>query len=406
MPVRLNEVPEQATPSDKPSSQRWLKCLAGMLTVCCLFIYFSGQRTNTPGFWLFTVVGPVSLWLIAAWVRAMIYLLGYIRVNAWNRSREAFILAELRRGRRALQILRATCITAHLQLGDAFSAFPLEALIKNESVLSTRNTWKGERMRHSRLPASPDINVADFLSRIFSKLVSELAVSLHKYPDDQPVTLLFEADTSLPEQLVSSLWRDAWKTCGIRQQTEDIDGHGLAVVDRWLDHRIREKSLLLVVALQVAPENPQDTGETVAALLLGNRLTQNILTPRALLHRPEQNGSQPLNENIAQALDWGPVEPDELHHLWQAGLSDQQQSAIAALNGRSPLEGVEMNSNLYDLDKTLGHTGCAAPWLAIAAASQAAEQMQAAHLIVSGERNTDLVWSTVVSPCAPEKEMC
>ncbi|ELY4601510.1 hypothetical protein SM003_004193 [Cronobacter malonaticus] len=361
---------------------------------------------NTPGFWLFAVVAPVSLWLIAAWVRAMIYLLGYILANAWNRSREAFILAELRRGRRALQILQATCITAHSRLGDVFSASPLDALIKNKSALATRSTWKGVRMRHSRLPVSPDVSVADFLSRTFSELIPALAVSLHQYPDDQPVTLLFEADTSLPEQQVRSLWRYAWKTYGIRQQTEDIDSHGLAMVDRWLDHRIREKSLLLVVALQVAPENPQDTGETVVALLLGNRLTQNILAPRALLHRPEQNESQSLDENIAQALDWGPVQPDELHHLWQAGLSYKQQSAIAALNGRSPLEGVEMNSNLYDLDNTLGHTGCAAPWLAIAAAAQAVEQMQAPHLIVSGERNTDLVWSTLVSPYAPRKEMC
>lgn len=405
MPVKLNAVPAPVTPPDKPSSQCWLKCLAGLLAVCCLYFYFSGQRMNSPGFWLFAVVAPVSLWGIAAWVRGMIYLLGYIRANAWNRNREEFILGELRRGRRALQILNTSFITAHSPVIGAFSTPPLEPLIKNESVLGTRSSWSGERVRHSRLSASPDISVADFLSRTFTELASILAVSLNQYPDNQRVTLLFEGDTLLPSEQVHSLWRDAWQQNGIRQSPEHIDGHGLAVADHWLDWRIREDSLLLVVALQVAPENPQDTGETVAALLLGNRLTQNILAPLALLHRPEQGGPQNLSENISQAMDWGSVQPYDLHYLWQAGLSAEQQIMVAALNGQPPLQGIDMNSGMYDLDNTLGHTGSAAPWLAIAAAAQAAEQMQTTHLIISGERNTDVVWSTVISPCPPGKEM-
>lgn len=122
MPVKLNSIPAPARRPEKPVSRRWLKWLAGLVIAGSLFSWLSGQPTRSPGFWLFAIALPVSLWLIAAWVRGMIYLLGHIQANAWDRSREELILKEVRRGRRALQILQRTFVTAHTSMRKRFSA--------------------------------------------------------------------------------------------------------------------------------------------------------------------------------------------------------------------------------------------------------------------------------------------
>lgn len=404
MPVKLNTIPAPARRPEKPVSWRWLKWLTGLIIAGSLFSWFSGQPTRSPGFWLFAIVLPASLWLLAAWARGMIYFLGHIQANAWDRSREELILKEMRRGRRALQILQGTFITAHTSIRKRFSAPSSEALVQNKNALRTRNDWKGNSVRHSRLTISPDTSPETFLSQIFADLLPELAVSLNQYPDDQQIALLLETDTSVSHKRVHDLWLNAWQQSDIRQSPEEIDAHGLAAIDHWLDSRIKENTLLLVIALQVAMASPENTGEAVAALLLGNRMTQNVLTPYALMHRPEQGVPDTLAERITQALDWKPLQPEDLHHLWQAGLSMDGRQAVARLTGKPPLQGVDMSSTQYDLDYTLGHTGCVAPWLAIAAAAQTAQEMQKDHLVISGERRNEILWSTVVSPYQPVKE--
>ncbi len=74
-----------------------------------------------------------------------------------------------------------------------------------------------------------------------------------------------------------ALWQQAWQESGIGQPTTLLSGHGLTVIDHWLDHRIKDSAVLLVVAVQIAPEQPEMTGEAVVGLLLANRLTQKYL---------------------------------------------------------------------------------------------------------------------------------
>jgi hypothetical protein len=404
MPVKLNLIPEPALRPKPPVRSRWLKGLAGILVTGALWAWFSGLPVKSVELWLVSVGIPVLLWLAVAWCREMVYLLGQIQTNAWDKHREDAILQAVRRGRRTLQILYGTYITALSSPEERFRFPSAEAFFQHESALRAQTSWQGGgNTRHSRIiptDISPDV----FLSQIFADLLPALAVSLGQYPDEQSVTVLFEADTSVSSQRVRDLWRDVWQKNGIRQQLEYIEGHGLTAIDRWLDNRIRENTLLLVVALQIAPENPDGSAEAVTALLLGNRLTQNTLTPFALLHRPEQSVPDTLAENITQAMDWGPVQPEDVHHLWRAGLSVSGQKAIAALNGLSPLQGVDMNTAQYDIDTALGQAGCAAPWLAIAVATQAAVKMQENQLIISGEQNGTVMWSTVITPYLSGKE--
>lgn len=91
------------------------------------------------------------------------------------------------------------------------------------------------------------------------------------------------------------------------------------MVDNWLDDRIREETVLLIIALQVDPDKPEGTGEAAVALLLGNRLTQHILTPQAVLQRVEESFTETLAENIAQALDWVPAQPADSRVVSRSG---------------------------------------------------------------------------------------
>ncbi|MTH48850.1 hypothetical protein [Intestinirhabdus alba] len=375
-----------------------------MLLMGGLWACFSGLPVKSAKFWFFSVGIPALLWLVVASCREMFYLFGQAYANAWDRRREEAILKEVRRGRRALQILYGSFITAHSGPDNGFCYTLAEPLIQNQSAICAQISWQGaSNIRHSRI-IPPDISPDLFLSQIFADLLPALAIPLGRYSDNQPVALLFEAESSVSSQRVRELWRDAWQKSGIRQQPEYIEGHGLAAIDYWLDNRIRENTLLLVVALQIAPENPDGTAEAVTTLLLGNRLTQNVLAPCALMHRPEQGTANTLAENIAQAMDWGPVQPEEVHHLWRTGLSVTEQRAVTALNGLLPLQGVDMNRAQYDLDTSLGQAGRVAPWLAIAAAAQTAVKTQENQLIISGEQNGSAMWSTVITPYLSGRE--
>ena len=78
---------------------------------------------------------------------------------------------------------------------------------------------------------------------------------LQALPEDKPLALLREMDTSVSEENLNGLRQDVWSESGIRQRVTRLQRRGLAAADDWLDQRIREQTLLLVVAFQVRPRN-------------------------------------------------------------------------------------------------------------------------------------------------------
>ncbi|TKI02466.1 hypothetical protein, partial [Martelella alba] len=57
------------------------------------------------------------------------------------------------------------------------------------------------------------------------------------------------------------------------------------------------------------------------------------------------------------------------------------------------------------LDTSMGHAGAAAPWLAIAAATEIARQTQLPQMIICGDTTQNVLWSTLVTPIASRQEM-
>lgn len=202
--------------------------------------------TGNDHFWVITTAIPAGGWAIVAFIRLTVYLLQDIYASAWDMHREECILQEVRRGRRALQVLAVEFITARPD--NALS--PLDALSTHHSQLCAQNSWSGEEgCYHTRLPVSEGTTPEILLTSSFSVVLKALQPILAAFSPDKPVTVLLESTSSIPPLLVEDYWRQAWREAGLPLPATYSRGRGLAFIDRWLDHNIRDNALLLVVAL-------------------------------------------------------------------------------------------------------------------------------------------------------------
>ncbi|ROR09884.1 hypothetical protein [Erwinia sp. JUb26] len=401
MPVELNTIPGPAWRPSAPKPLRWLGALPGFFVAGSLLAHYQGLQPEENVFWWFAIGSAVFLWLIIASVRLLFYLMQQSYSNGYDQARERDILQMVRRGRRALQILAAECITAH-SVDMEFTDIA-DALLTNENKITAQPSWNGAlNIRHSRLPDLSGMPTDIRILAIFSRLLEKLAVPLSQLPSDYPVTVLLESSSSHSATRIRELWQQAWRDRFLSQPAFLTEGKGLEAIDLWLDHRIKDKSLLLVVALQIAPEETEMSGECVVGLLFGNRLTQTKLTPFALLHRPERSDAQQasLQSGVLQAANWVPMLDNEIEHLWLAGLPAESEACRSAIvvQGKAPLSSVSACANVHNFNAFLGDLGCANPWLGICAAAQAASLAPTHHMIISAEQGRDAVWSSVVAP--------
>jgi hypothetical protein len=235
---------------------------------------------------------------------------------------------------------------------------------------------------------------------VLAQTLADLAPTLAQLPADQPLALLLDVDTRLQEIQWRRVWQQAWRESGIRQPVSPVDGRGLAALDYWLDHRIGDSALLLVIAVQFAPQQPVGTAEAAVGLLFGNRLTQATLPPIAYLHRPEQERTPTCDDLLyatRQALDWVPIESTSIEQVWRVGINGQRADAIASVLCEVPMS----VKGLCDLDAMLGNPRCVSPWLAIAGGAQTIQRGAGPQFIFSGGAAGTGIWSTVLMPTSP-----
>jgi hypothetical protein len=279
----------------------------------------------------------------------------------------------------------------------------LDALLSGTKALKSQaSRMDGSILRHSGLSCDADENPEAILLSIWAQTLADLAPTLAQLPADQPLALLLDVDTGLPESQWRRVWRQAWRESGIRQPTTPVDGRGLTALDQWLDQRIGDRALLLVLAVQFAPQQPDGTAEVAVGLLFGNRLTQSTLSPIAYLHRPEQE-RKPTSDDLLyatrQALDWVPLESTSIEQVWRVGINGRRAAALAGVLSEVPMS--VNRPGLCNLDAMLGHPGCASPWLAIAAGAQAIQRGAGPQFIFSGGAEAAGLWSTVLMPVSP-----
>lgn len=405
MPVRLDQVPALAPRPVRPRAWLWLgvfPLLLLLLGVGGMFLFGTQALREQPvSFWGLAFGGPLLGWCLLSFGRVLSYLGQQQVADGWDQAREEDLIQKLRRGRRVQQVLAVSLHTA-LREPEASSATQLKALLDGVKALKAQPSRQDQSvLRHSRI-AGDTAEVPELaLHRVLTQMLADLAPTLTQVPDATPLALLLEVGSTLPENVWQRLWRQAWSESGIRQSTVLVEGDGLDALDQWLDHRIGDQALLLVVAVQFAPQQPEGTAEAAAGLLLGNRLTQTVLPPMAYLHRPEQERESTADALLYaahQALDWVPLDAQSIEQTWRVGVDTQRDAALTTVLADVSIP-TKHNEGFYDLDTQLGHPGKASPWLAIAAATQTIQCGAGPQFIFSGGGCVDTgLWSTVLTP--------
>jgi hypothetical protein len=369
-----------------------------LLGVCAAFLFGAPSLwEQSTDFWGPAVGAALLGWALLCFGRVLLYLGQRQVADGWDKAREEDLINKMRRGRRVQQVLGVA-----LQGPEASPFAQLDALLSGRKALQAQPSRCGQTVaRHSRITGDTDVAPELALQQIFLQVLVELAPSLKQLPDDTPISLLLEVDSSLPEDMSQRAWARAWRDSGICQSTVNVEGDGLETVDRWLDRRITDRALLLVVAFQFAPQQLEGSAEVAVGLLFGNRLTQTVLPPIAYLHRPEQE-REPTNEALLyaahQALDWVPLDAQSIEQTWRAGIDAQRDAALATVMAAVPLP-AKPGQGFCNVDTSLGLPGKASTWLAIAAATQTIQRGAGPQFIFSGGNCVGAaVWSTVLTP--------
>lgn len=404
MSVRLDTVPARARRPARPRVWLWL----GLLLLCLLFgiggsfLFTDESLDQQPvDFWSLALGLPLLGWCVLGFARVLLHIGKQAAADGWDDAREKDLTRRLRKGRRSQQILGVSCYTA-LRDPSAGPVGQLDALLNGNAALKAQPfRIDGAPLSHSRLDEDLGEDLEAVFLSVLTRSLADLAPVLSQLPDDKPIALLLDVDCRLPEDQWLPAWRNAWRESGIRQSVVPVEGRGLAAVDRWLDQRIDDQALLMVLAVQLAPDQPEGTAEVAVGLLFGNRLTQSALSPIAYLHRPEQQrqlSEAGLLGSARQALDWAPLLGQSIEKVWRAGVG--APSPVESVL-RDVLMPVKPPQNFCNLDALLGHAGKASPWLAIAAAAQTIERGAGPQFIFSGGTAADGLWSTVLMPVSP-----
>ncbi|OOB88930.1 hypothetical protein BZY71_01640 [Leclercia adecarboxylata] len=400
MSYSLKHLPECYPRPVPPKTSSWFVTLAGMLAISVILMRIFGRYIDTRHFWLIAIGAPVVGWIVSFGFRIWIWSLQDSKANSFDRRREQWILSETLKARRALQILNTTFITAHLEYKQGSVAIEM---LNNHSIIISQSDWKGEKgKRMSRITTEPGETPELVVSRLLSGLIADLPVG--QFPENTSLAVILDISSSLSFPAVQEIWQEAWQESGITCAVEYVGSNGTGVISQWLDHRIKDEAMLLIVGLQIDPIDSNNTAEAAVALLLGNRLTQEALEPLALLHRPDASSPGELSEGMNMAAYNVPLKGNIVKNLWLAGLTGGQHAEVIACQNAHPAQSVADDS-VISLDRSMGHAGAAAPWLAIAAATEIARQTQSPQMIICGDNTKNVLWSTLITPIASRQEM-
>ncbi|WP_052130555.1 hypothetical protein [Erwinia typographi] len=373
--------------------------LAVLLALSAIITWLSGQSIEGHILWWLAIGGGVTIWLVIFISYLLAWLARHIIANGQDNQREKWLLQETQKSRRVLQILAAEYLTCHSP--DIAHPTPLEAIMANTPARRAQNDRKGNGcVNHSQIATQVFDEPYTVMCHTINHLLPSVIAQLEKLGAKKTIKIALNISSSLSISEVKIEITNALREAEITHPVEFITGEGVAFINQWLDERIADDALLLVIAIQIAPLVTKNSAEAGVVLLLGNRLTQHKLRPAGLLHRPDQDSENDLAACLKQAADNVPLKSGLVQHLWISGVTEEQYLSTFSIVKAFPVEAVE-TENIITPDISIGHAGAAAPWLAIAAAFQAASLTQLPQMIITGNNSTDEMWSMAVSPVMP-----
>lgn len=398
MAVDFSLLPEEEAVHVKaPSYIIWSVVLLSMVLLgvfAVLFFWPKNMPTQTWKYWVTVILFPVGVpvWIILR--RYSIYE---------GRKLDADLHNEAVRSFKARVFEAASVPLAVLGTAHRISIEPSENSPKHISdgfvrLMAQEPVAKlGDvvRARWLSVPGMPDTAGGKEIDRrrrrhvtawLFKQLLDDLQPNLKACPTRLRLNTRLSVMNGLTSSENETLWLACWDEKISRpmvithQEKQFVD---LTMLDEWMDAAIIDESgdVMLIVAVQLNPllaeTPPAGAAEAGVALMLApHALAAKYSIPhRCDLHRPVRAATDRPDEALRRALQWANVSADRIGAAWQTGLDVARIGPL-----RESARKLALVPRIVDLDQTVGHTGVAAPWLALACAartpsSEAAEQM-------------------------------
>lgn len=230
---------------------------------------------------------------------------------------------------------------------------------------------------------------------LYSELLGELAAQIGAMPLEINLAVHLWVCGGLRRLEYVGLWRKAWEDHEFQAMeiVEESEPAGLYAIDSWLDDIAgqAEREARLIVAIQLHPvlNDTPPSGATevgVAILLMPDEAARRLAVVRvANLHRPVRGSLVQSSATLSHALKWGDTTASDIKGAWQTGV-DAAKAGIL----RSAAMQMGLESQPVDLDRTVGHAGSAASWLATAcAAGSLSDDAQSQIIFVGGPDSVD-----------------
>ena len=256
MSYSLKHLPERYPRPVPVKTFRWFAVLAAMLVISVILMRIFGRYIDNRHFWFIAIGTPVVMWVVSFGIRMWVWSLQDSKANGFDRRREQWILRETRRARRALQVLNTTFITAYHEMDKDVAA---AAMMNNQGIIASQADWKGEKSkRMSRILVEPEDTPESLISHLFSELIADLPID--KFPEHASLVVVLNVSSSLSLAAVRDIWQQKWQESGIACAVEYEDSNGVEGINHWLDHRIKDSAMLLIVSLQIAPTVSNNSG--------------------------------------------------------------------------------------------------------------------------------------------------
>ncbi|AKZ64369.1 hypothetical protein F506_18415 [Herbaspirillum hiltneri N3] len=408
MAVDFAQLPnEVAVPADKPRFWLWMSVFAvltlgGVATV--LLMWSADMPTQTPQFWITLIGFPTGLAALVVLRRYAMHEGAVLDALAHNEVCQQYRAQVFDYASQPLALID----TAYCLSGDEQQNREAIAAMANGSLELKLNTplIPGAQAVKARWLEMPDVHLHTgyaandrqrqhaTLGWLFARLLQGLNTRLQALPARVPLSVQLNVACALPAETVTALWQTAWDARALR--AADVDhvaaAADLMTLDDWLDHALQaeyqEARLMVTVQLRALLDTPPSEGAAeagAAVLLMPEALAyQYRIAANRYLHRPERARHQEVRESLAHALQWARLEGKSLRQIWCAGLDPGQYHQWSV-----PASQLGVDANDVLLDASVGDTGIAAPWLALACAHAAAVDGGARLLLCAQEHTVD-----------------
>lgn len=212
---------------------------------------------------------------------------------------------------------------------------------------------------------------------LLDELLGELLPRIQALPQAMPLIVQLLVANGHPYEQNKQLLEERWyaklgRSLDVTPETESLTD--FASLDTWMDRALESVGMhaTLLIAVQLHPllagSPPADSAEVGTALLLmpDALARQHKVSRIANLHRPVRGPVALPTDTLSAALRWAGVPADQIRSGWRTGVDIQRAGAL-----REPAIKLGLTVHAVDVDRTIGHAGISAPWIAFTCAASA-----------------------------------